>query len=421
MTAPTLAFFTRLLDDAPRGRALPPRDRPDPPRRAVRRRPRVGRAAPLPRRRGRAAVAVRLPRARGGRHERDPARHRRRHPAARRPGARRRGRRRARPALRRAHRPRPRQRRHAVVVRPVRPATSTTKARVYDEKLSRADRGARAVDEIGGGQHAATRMPGPSADRVWQATFSADGRHARRRARPRPAALAHAAAPGRRAARDARGDPGPDHRRLPRRRCPVGRGAADHGIPHGVRRRRPREALRFAEVGLRRAAEGFRRAGPDDPRRHARRAHRRRSTRTSARPRRWPSRSPPTPPSPARPRSRSRCTPSTPRTISCCVRSSSFATEVAPALGWATQRPHARSTTPPPFAERKSHDRHHDDRRRRRTRRTSPRAGALDTLRRRRPVTRAQLQASTTPSSSRSMTPRSPSRSGSWSPRSRRA
>ena len=65
MTAPTLAFFTRLLDDAPAVERY--RLATDQIRHAERLGfdSRLGRAAPLPRRRGRAAVAVRVPRARG--------------------------------------------------------------------------------------------------------------------------------------------------------------------------------------------------------------------------------------------------------------------------------------------------------------------------------------------------------------------
>ena len=254
-------------------------------------------------------------------------------------------------------------------------------------------------------------MPDPLADRVWQATFSVVRRHARRRARARPAALAHPAAarPDAPDATLARLQQ-PDHRRLPRGAARR-RGAADHGIPH--RSSSPttaRDALRFAEVGLRRAADGLPPRRPADRRRHPRRAHRRRSTRTSARPSevaeslaaRRHARA-------TRPRSRSRCTRSTPPHDFVLRSIELFATEVAPALGWA-----ARSDAVAPLSRFSRKETSHDRPPTRSTSSTNwpgitPGHRRLDELRAgRRPVTRgaaagelrrALRAASTTPSS----------------------
>ena len=77
-----LGFFTRLLDDRRRRRALSPRHRADRACRAQRLRFGLGRAAPFPRGRRRAAGALRVPGPCRRAHLAHPARHRHRHPAA---------------------------------------------------------------------------------------------------------------------------------------------------------------------------------------------------------------------------------------------------------------------------------------------------------------------------------------------------
>ena len=254
MTAPTLAFFTRLLDDAPRRRALPARHRPDPPCRALRHRARVGRPAPLPRgaraacrrrscsspMRRRATTEIRLGTGvvtlpledpvrvaedavvadllSGGRVDSGSA-------AA-----------------------------DAVVVRPVRPGRGGQGRRLRP-RSSACCSPRWPGDDIGGGN---TLYPDAGTLRRPHLAGDFSRRAARgpaihghglllSRTQPRPAG---------RSARHARRAAGPDHRRLPRgaarRRA---HRASRH--PARLRRRRPRDALRFAEVGLRRAAEGF--------------------------------------------------------------------------------------------------------------------------------------------------------------------
>ena len=143
---------------------------------------------------------------------------------------------------------------------------STTRRAVYDEKLATLLDARCAGDDIGGGQHPATRMPGPSP--------IASGRRPSRspggtragvhghglllsRTQPRPADEPHAHARG--ASRTRSSTPTST-------RCPARRRAADHGIPHRLRRRRPR-ATRCASPrsGCAAPPTGFRRAGQTIP------------------------------------------------------------------------------------------------------------------------------------------------------------
>ncbi len=216
-------------------------------------------------------------------------------------------------------RTRARHRRHAVVVHAVR-LDVADKAAVYDREAARAAGGLRG-DDVGGGNRSTRRRA------RW--TSASGRRPSRRRAARGPARRATGCCSRARSRVPPTGSRAP----LADLQHPIV-DAYLEALPAGIA---PRiiasrtvfvaddraEALRFAEIGLRRAAASFRRQGQTIPGRDARRADRRRSTRTSARPRRSPPRSRPTPPSSAPPRSPSRCTRSTPRTTSSCVPSSS--------------------------------------------------------------------------------------------------
>ena len=262
-----IAFFTRLLDEAPAAeRYRLATDQIG--TRSGSAWARVGGAAPLPCRRGRAAVAVRLPRPRGRGDEWDPARHRRRHAAARGSGPRRRGRRRRRPALGRAHRPRPRQRGRRR--RSSRSAGGGSRPGLRRE-TRRAGRGTR------GRRDRRRQHPVSAGSRPARARLAGDLLGARRHAgRAAPATACCSRAPSR----------GP--RTTGRvRRSPIQRPIIDaylDALPVGRRRgsrppapsSSPTTAPRRS-AWPRRAAPRGRRASPAPataPRRHARRAHR---------------------------------------------------------------------------------------------------------------------------------------------------